>query len=92
MSSPTQKKIRKATVQLLVYVLVLFVLLLTFVNIQNFFGPKKILGIETEAQNNNSQNEDQFWSDFLIKNPNYIPGWIAVGREDQVKNIDPNFK
>ena len=48
--------------------------------------PKKVLGVETQID-----LEEKFWQEFLDKNPNYIPGWIEIGRNDKVKEIDPNY-
>lgn len=71
---------------LLVYVAALFVLLLASANIENYLAPKKVLGAETKIN-----SDDTFWQDFLTKNPNYIPGWLELGRTDKVKGIDPNY-
>ncbi len=73
--------------ELLIYTFILFLLVLTSANLTNYLEPKKIdvLGAET-------QNQDEvFWNDFLTKNPNYIPGWIEIGRLDKVTEIDPNY-
>lgn len=60
-------------------------LLLSALNIENYLTPKEVLGIETENK------EEAFWNEFLEKNPDYIPGWIELGRLDKVKQIDPNY-
>jgi hypothetical protein len=80
-------QINKASKDLFVIVAVLFVLYLTAINISNIFKPKEnVLGVETQ------ENTDQeFWEDFLTKHPNYIPGWVEIGRTDKVKQLDPNF-
>ena len=83
------KRVNKAAKQLFIYVALLFVLLLTVINIQSYQTPNKpvkVLGEETQIN-----GDQQFWRDFLIKNPNYIPGWIEVGRIDRAKEIDPNY-
>jgi len=80
------KRVNKAATELFIFVAVLFVLLLTAVNIENYQAPKKILGAETQVN-----SSEKFWQDFLNKNPNYIPGWFEIGRTDKVKEIDPNY-
>jgi hypothetical protein len=81
------QRINKASKELFIFVVFLFILCLTAINISSFSKPKvKVLGVETI----NSSNE-KFWNDFLIKHPNYIPGWIETGRTDRAKEIDPNY-
>jgi hypothetical protein len=65
---------------------IITLLLLSALNIKNFLTPKVVLGIEDI----NLINED-YWREFLEKNPDYIPGWIELGRFDKVKQIDPNY-
>lgn len=65
---------------------IIALLLLSAFNIENYLAPKEILGVETQKETN-----EQFWTDFLAKNPNYIPGWIELERWDKVIEIDPNF-
>jgi len=91
MSSTANKKIRKNSIQVFVYVVILFLLLLTSINIDKFLTPKTVLGAETSLNQSTDKNE-LFWSNFLSKNPNYIPGWIEIGRSDKARQIDPNFK
>ena len=91
MSSTAHKKVRKASIQIFVFVAILFLLLLTSVNIQDFLTPKKVLGAQTNISAQ-ADKENLFWNEFLSKNPNYIPGWIETGRTDKVKEIDPNFR
>jgi hypothetical protein len=79
--------VNKAAKELLIIVSILFLLLLTSVNINNYLANNKVLGIETE----NSEGS-VFWQDFLTKNPDYIPGWIEVGALDKAVQIDPNYK
>lgn len=64
-----------------------FVTVLTIANFYTYLkiDSDRVLGIETEV------TPPVFWYDFLKKNPNYIPGWIEIGRPDKVKNIDPNY-
>jgi len=80
------KKINKVARELFICVAVLFILLLSVVNIDGFLATKKVLGIETQVSSNQT-----FWENFLNKNPNYIPGWIEIGRSDRAKEIDPNY-
>lgn len=80
-------KVNKTAKQIFVYVVILFMLLLSAININNFLQPRKqVLGIETQ----NIPNVE-FWQTFLKDHPNYIPGWIELGRLDRVKEIDPNY-
>lgn len=82
------QKINKASKELFIFVAFLFILYLTAVNISSFSKPKvKVLGVETV-----NGSDEVFWNDFLIKHPNYIPGWIEIGRMDKAKEIDPNYK
>jgi hypothetical protein len=73
--------------ELFIYVFILFLLVAASFNVTTFLQPKKIqvLGAETQDKT------QEFWSDFLTKNPSYIPGWIELGRTDKVKEIDPNY-
>lgn len=90
MSSTAHKKLRNSSIQLFIYVSILFALLLTSVNLENYLIPKKVLGASTQISNH--VNDSQlFWENFLSKNPNYIPGWIEIGREDKASEIDPNY-
>ena len=76
----------------LMYLLVVFILILTSINIKNYLAQidvsknQKVLG----AQSVNDSSAE-FWTEFTSKNPNYIPGWLELGRMDKVKEIDPNF-
>jgi hypothetical protein len=80
------KMTRKAAKQLLIFMAALFVLLLASVNIKNYLAPKKVLGTKIQVG-----ATEKFWQDFLAKSPDYIPGWIEIGRIDKVKEIDPNY-
>ncbi|KKS96207.1 MAG: hypothetical protein UV71_C0001G0081 [Microgenomates group bacterium GW2011_GWC1_43_13] len=80
------KRVNKVIRQLLVFIAALFVLLLSAANIESYQSPKKVLGAESQVNSN-----DKFWEEFLEKNPDYIPGWIEVGRIDKVNEIDPNY-
>lgn len=87
MSRPVPKKVQEVYKELIIYVLCLLSLLLSSVNINRFLTPKKVLGVATEKK----VSEREFWEDFVNKNPNYIPGWIELGRQDRVREIDPNY-
>lgn len=76
---------QKKLTDLLIYVAVVTILLLSALNIENYLAPKEVLGVEIENK------EEEFWNEFLEKNPNYIPGWIELGRLDKVRQIDPNY-
>lgn len=88
MSIPAFKKLLKHT-QIYIYLAILFILLLTSINIHNSLLPKKVLGVKT--QSNIAQSNEEFWNDFVSRHPEYIPGWIELGRSDKAKEIDPNF-
>ncbi len=82
------KDVNKIIKEVFIYTFLLLVLLITSLNISSYLNPKqvKVLGTETENK------EEVFWQDFLSKNPNYIPGWVEVGRMDVVQQIDPNYE
>ena len=80
------RRVNKVARELLIYVAALFILLLASANIESYLSPKKVLGAETQVI-----SDETFWQDFLTKNPNYIPGWLELGRTDKVKEIDPNY-
>ncbi len=81
------KRVNKTAKELFIYVSLLFILLITSINIDNYLGQNgtKVLGIEIENK------EEVFWQDFLTKNPDYVPGWIEIGRMDKARKIDPNY-
>jgi len=81
------KLLNKTSKELFIYVALLFVLLLVSINIDTYLKPvtTKVLGAETQNK------EDVFWQDFLSKHPDYIPGWIEIGRIDKANEIDPNY-
>lgn len=81
------KSVNQNVLELFIFVVALFVLLLTTVNIKNYLAPKKVLGAEVRVD-----TTEIFWQEFLNKNPDYIPGWIEIGRTDRVKEIDPNYE
>ena len=86
-------KIKSSIEQIAIYTAILAVLLLTMFNLQSFLGVKKILGVSITTTSINSINSPnrEFWEDFVVKNPTYIPGWIELGRMDKVREIDPNY-
>ena len=65
--------------------------MLSLVNIKNYLFtetvPEKVLGAETETDVTLN-----FWNDFLTKNPEYVPGWLEIGRADKAYSIDPNYQ
>ncbi len=89
MPKPVRKidKLNSVAKELLVFTFILLLLVLTSANVDKYLQPKKVtvLGVETENK------DDEFWNEFLVKNPNYIPGWIELGRLDKAKEIDPNY-
>jgi len=91
--SKKRKKINEALDQFLIYIVVVFLLLLTSANLQNYLSSKEVLGVSVDeiTQDNQSVQDRMFWHEFLLKNPNYIPGWIELGRMDKVREIDPNY-
>lgn len=80
--------VNKTAKEIFIYISLLFILLLTLVNITSYLKPKVVKVLGTETQN----SEAVFWQDFLTKNPNYIPGWIEISRNDKAKEIDPNYE
>jgi len=76
----------EASVYFFFYLAVIILLTLSAFNLHNYSKSKEVLGLKTEIPSNT-----KFWEDFLIKNPDYIPGWIELGRWDKVKKIDPNY-
>jgi hypothetical protein len=80
-------RVNKIAKELFIYVFLLFILLITSININNYLKLKetKVLGSETENK------EAVFWQDFLTKNPDYVPGWVEIGKTDKAHEIDPNY-
>lgn len=76
---------------LLIAIVCFIILTLSLVNIKNYLStkpiPKKVLGAEIDLDSTMN-----FWNDFLTKNPEYIPGWIEIGRTDKAYSIDPNYQ
>jgi hypothetical protein len=80
------KRVNQAETQLLIFTGVIFILFLTAINIERHLLPEKVLGTETQNRT------EIFWESFLKENPNYIPGWIEIGRIDKAMEIDPNYQ
>lgn len=78
---------RRSAIYLFFYISIITLLLLSALNIENYLAPKEVLGIEIET----GDRDREFWEIFLKQNPDYIPGWVELGRWDKVKQIDPNF-
>ena len=80
-------KVNKNTNVLFIYFALLAILFLTAVNINSVSTQKEdvVLGAKTEI------TDDVFWKNFLDKNPEYIPGWIEIGRMNKANEIDPNY-
>lgn len=76
---------------LLLCLIVLLVLVFASINIKTYLSPRKVLGIEANNEAVETGSTLKFWQDFLDKNPDYIPGWIEIGRMDKAKEIDPNY-
>ena len=89
MSSSKQKK-QNIYKEICSYIFVLIVMILTSFNIYLFLKPNKILGASTTYTNGNNL-KSVFWKNFLLKNPNYIPGLIENGDIQKASEIDPNF-
>lgn len=87
MSSVTSKRNKKVYQELTILIIIVCILFFSAVNILIFSKPKKVLGVSTKKV----ISEEEFWNDFLSKNPDYIPGWLEIGRPDQAKLIDPNY-
>ena len=66
----------------------LILLLLSSLNIKNYYLPKTVLGISTQEDISNNE----FWNEYLKNNPNYVPGWLEIGRVDKALEIDPNYQ
>lgn len=86
-SKKNKKQVKKSSKYLTIYILAIFIVLLSLINIHGYLFPKEtnVLGIEA------TNTEGIYWYDFLQKNPNYIPGWLEIGRPDKSRAIDPNY-
>lgn len=90
--SKKKQKINKSLKELLIYISIMIILLITFTNIINYAKPKKVLGLKTESLETLSLTKrEQYFKDILQNNPNYLPAWKELGRMDKVNEIDPNY-
>ena len=71
------------------YSSILILFLLSSLNLYIVFSSTKVLGTSTESLPKESKSS--FWTSFLEKHPEYIPGWIELKNEDKVNKIDPNY-
>lgn len=79
--------VKEISKELLIYAAILFILLLTSININDFLAPKNVLGIKSSKET----SYQEFWGNFLSENPNYIPGLIETGQTDKASRVDPNY-
>ena len=80
------KKVNTLIPELFASLSIVFLLALSSVNLEKYFTPTEVLGVDIDEQGN-----EIFWNEFLSKNPDYIPGWIEIGKWERVIEIDPNF-
>ncbi len=80
-------KVNKNTTYLILIVSAFILLLLSMVNIKTISTNKEVLGIKTQTE-----SDEEFWNNFLVNNPNYIPGWIEIGKFEKAASINPNFE
>ncbi len=86
-TAQTNKSVLTATLkEILVYVFLLLIIILTTLNMQSFLSTPKTRVLAAETQEDSS-----FWQEFLSQNPYYVPGWIETNRPDKVNEIDPNY-
>ena len=76
---------------LLIMFSVLILLLLAAFNFRFYANQQKVLGVKTEGEEALLLEEQTFWEEFLSNNPDYLPGWLEIGRLDKVYEINPNF-
>lgn len=86
---PTAKK-DSITNQFYLYLSILFLLAISALCLKIYSNPIKVLG--ASSRDTQIQTNIEYWNSFLIENPNYIPGWIEIGRIDKVMEIDPNYQ
>lgn len=87
MSRAIAQKSNNVYLELLISVICVLLLFLTSVNIYQYLKPAKVLGASVKE----GPTENEFWHTFMTDNPEYIPGWIQLGRFDKVREIDPNY-
>lgn len=85
-----RKIIKKTFQEYLILGAIAIVILLSSINLSEYFAPKKVLGTTTNIDNQYSVNKI-FWENFLKENPEYIPGWIELGNLEKARSIDPNY-
>jgi hypothetical protein len=70
----------KHSIYFLLCISVVVLLLLSALNISEYFLHKQVLGAETKNISNQAEllNEREFWEKFLEKNPTYYEGWIEL--------------
>ena len=58
----------------------IFVLFVTTFNLNSFIYQRRVLGIQTELQSQQSKllKEKAYWVGFLAQNPNYFSGWVEL--------------
>ncbi len=88
---PKNEKLNNHLLQILLYLSIVTILLLSALNVTNYVNDQKVLGVSTNGVPTDIATNTEFWTDFLSKNPNYIPGWIEIERFDKAVEIDPNF-
>jgi len=74
--------------QVINYIFIVILLLMSAINLNNYFKPKQVLGIRNEET---EISTDIFWQDFSRKHPKYLPALIELGEISKVKKLDPNF-
>lgn len=82
----------KQTLKYLLEIFSVFVLLgLSAFCFELYANQQKVLGAKTESENTLLLEEQTYWEELLNKNPDYLPGWLEIGRLDKVYEINPNF-
>jgi hypothetical protein len=89
-SADSKKNIKGTVTQLVTYVVILLVLALASYNIRVYLDKQEVLGIE-DTNTAPTVDDRAFWEKFMQEHPEYIPGWIELGRIDKVIEIDPNY-
>ena len=59
---------------------VVFIILLTMINIQNLYKPQSItvLGASTEVDHNELNEFKKYWEELVTKHPTYYEGWMEL--------------
>lgn len=74
--------------QVINYILIITLLLLSALNINNIFKPKQVLGIRNEET---GISTEKFWQEFSKEHPKYLPALVELGETNKVKRLDPNY-